>query len=131
VSCLIKQLQQQGFAEIVADLLGGMIGLLIETAKLVDQTVAGSDERHQGGVLMVAAHALMRGDALTLVEYLDGAGGEADLDLGANQAMGNAVVIPEGPWGAATDCAAIQRSLAASSDCITREGKKPPCAEGS
>jgi hypothetical protein len=33
---LIKQLQQQGFAEIVADLLGGMIGLLIETAKLVD-----------------------------------------------------------------------------------------------
>jgi hypothetical protein len=24
-----------------------MIGLLIETAKLVDQTVAGSDERHQ------------------------------------------------------------------------------------
>jgi hypothetical protein len=31
---LIKQLQQQGFAEIVADLLGGMIGLIIETAKL-------------------------------------------------------------------------------------------------
>jgi hypothetical protein len=41
---LIKQLQQQGFAEMVADLLGGMIGLLIETAKLVDRTVAGSDE---------------------------------------------------------------------------------------
>jgi hypothetical protein len=45
---LIKQLQQQGFAEVVADLLGGMIGLLIETAKLVDRTVPGSDERHRG-----------------------------------------------------------------------------------
>jgi hypothetical protein len=45
---LIKQLQQQGFAEIVADLLGGMIGLRIETAKLVDRTVPGSDERQQG-----------------------------------------------------------------------------------
>ena len=48
MSCLIKQLQQQGFAVIVADLPGGMIGLLIETAKLVDRTVPGSDERRIG-----------------------------------------------------------------------------------
>src|ERR1700730_984633 len=48
--------------------------------------------RH-GRVLVVAAHALMRGDPLTLVENLNGAGGEADLDFGADEAMRNAVVM--------------------------------------
>ncbi|MCA6105541.1 hypothetical protein J6525_45760 [Bradyrhizobium sp. WSM 4400] len=48
--------------------------------------------RH-GGVLVVAAHALMRGDPLALVENLDGAGGEAHLDLGADEAMRDAVVM--------------------------------------
>jgi hypothetical protein len=47
VGCLIKQPQRQGFAAIVADLLSGMIGLLIENATLIDRTVAGSDQRHQ------------------------------------------------------------------------------------
>ena len=44
-------------------------------------------------VLVVAAHALMCGDPLALVEYLDGARGEARLDLGANEAMRDAVVM--------------------------------------
>ena len=35
--CLIKQLQRQGFAVIVADVLAGMVGPLIKTAKLVDR----------------------------------------------------------------------------------------------
>ena len=35
----------------------------------------------------------MRGDPFTLVENLDGAGGEAHLDFGANEAMRNAVVM--------------------------------------
>jgi hypothetical protein len=35
----------------------------------------------------------MRGDALTLVEFLDGARGEADLDLGADEAMRDAIVV--------------------------------------
>lgn len=48
--------------------------------------------RH-GSVLVVAAHALMHGDPLALVENLDGAGGEAHLDLGADEAMGDAVVM--------------------------------------
>jgi hypothetical protein len=43
---LIKQ--RKGFAVIVADVLAGMVGPLIETAKLVDPIVAGSDQRHQG-----------------------------------------------------------------------------------
>ena len=42
--------------------------------------------RH-GRVLVVAAHPLMRGDPLALVENLDGAGGEAHLDLGADEAI--------------------------------------------
>ena len=37
-----------GLAVIVADVLAGMVGPLIETANLVDPTVAGSDQRHQG-----------------------------------------------------------------------------------
>src|SRR4029077_12772217 len=44
-------------------------------------------------VLVVAAHALMRGDALTLVENLDGTGSEARLDFGADEAMRDAVVV--------------------------------------
>src|SRR5882724_8313448 len=48
--------------------------------------------RH-GRVLEVAAHALMRGDALTFVENLDGAGSEARLDFGTNEAMRDAVVM--------------------------------------
>jgi hypothetical protein len=47
---LIKQFQRQGFAVIVADVLAGMVGQLIETANLVDPTVAGSDQRHQRAV---------------------------------------------------------------------------------
>jgi hypothetical protein len=38
---LVKQLQQQGFEELVADLLGGMIGRLIETTKPVNRTIPG------------------------------------------------------------------------------------------
>ena len=37
--CLIKQLQRQGFAVILADVLAEMVGPLIKTAKLVDPTV--------------------------------------------------------------------------------------------
>src|SRR5579883_189454 len=48
--------------------------------------------RH-GGVLVIAAHALMGGDPLALVEDLDGAGGEPHLDLGAHEAMRDAVVM--------------------------------------
>jgi len=48
VSCLTKLLQQQGFAEIVADLPGRMIGLLIDTARLVDRIVPSPNQRHQG-----------------------------------------------------------------------------------
>src|SRR3979409_2490381 len=48
--------------------------------------------RH-GRVFVVAAHALMRGDPLALVENLDGTGGEAHLDLGADEAMRDAVVM--------------------------------------
>lgn len=44
-------------------------------------------------VLVVAAHALMRGDPLTLVEDLDGASREAHLYLGADEAMRNAVIM--------------------------------------
>ena len=46
--CLIKQLQRQGFVVILADVLAGMVGPLIKTAKLVDPTVAGSDQLHEG-----------------------------------------------------------------------------------
>ena len=44
-------------------------------------------------VLVIAAHALMRGDPLALMENLDGAGSEAHLDLGADEAMRDAVVV--------------------------------------
>src|SRR3954470_13863290 len=55
--------------------------------------MAGGHVLRRRGVLVVAAHALMRGDPLALVENLDGAGGEADLDLGADEAMRDAVVV--------------------------------------
>ena len=42
----------------------------------------------QCGVLVIAAHALMGGDALALVEYLDGAGGEPRFDLETREAIG-------------------------------------------
>src|SRR5262245_64243895 len=48
--------------------------------------------RH-GRVLVVATHALMRGDPFALVENLDGASGEAHLDFGADEAMRDAVVM--------------------------------------
>jgi hypothetical protein len=48
--------------------------------------MAGGHVLRRRRVLVVAAHALMRGDPLALVEYLDGARGEAHLDFGANEA---------------------------------------------
>jgi hypothetical protein len=44
-------------------------------------------------MFVVATHALMRGDPLAPVENLDGADGEAHLDLGADEAMRDAVVM--------------------------------------
>src|SRR5258708_5582953 len=69
---------------ILADTLDGPAGVAPMTGRHV--------LRH-GRVLVVAAHALMRGDPLTPVENLDGAGGEAHLDLGADEAMRDAVVM--------------------------------------
>jgi hypothetical protein len=46
-----------------------------------------------GGVLAVAASALMRGNALTSGKNLHGPTGEADLDLGAGEAVGHAVEV--------------------------------------
>ena len=45
------------------------------------------------GVLVIAAHALMRGDAFALVEDLDGAGGEPRFDFATRKAVGDAVVV--------------------------------------
>lgn len=69
---------------ILADALDGPAGVA---------PMAGGHVLRHGGVLVVAAHALMRGDPLAPVENLDGAGREADLDLGANEAMRDAVVM--------------------------------------
>lgn len=69
---------------VLADTLDGPAGVAPMTG--------GHVLRH-GRMLVVAAHALMRGDPLALVENLDGTGGEAHLDLGANEAMRNAVVM--------------------------------------
>jgi hypothetical protein len=41
-----------------------------------------------GRVLVVATHALVRGDPFTLVEDLDGARGQTGLDLGTGEAVG-------------------------------------------
>lgn len=46
-----------------------------------------------GGVLVIAAHALMRGNALALVEDLNRACGKPHFDLGADKAMRNAAVV--------------------------------------
>lgn len=69
---------------ILADALDGPAGVAPMTG--------GHVLRH-GRVLVVAAHALMRGDPLALVENLDGARGEAHLDLGADEAMRDAVTM--------------------------------------
>src|SRR5258708_20992921 len=69
---------------ILADALDGPAGIAPMTGRHV--------LRH-GGVLVVAAHALMRGDALALVENLDGARGEARLDFGADEAIRTAEVV--------------------------------------
>ena len=69
---------------ILADTLDGPAGIA---------PVAGGHVLRDRGVLVVAAHALMRGDPFAPVENLDGAGGEADLDLGADEAMRDAVVV--------------------------------------
>src|ERR1700726_1167991 len=69
---------------ILADALDGPAGVAPMTGRHV---------LWHGRVLVVAAHALMRGDALALVENLDGAGSEARLDLGADEAMRDAVVM--------------------------------------
>ncbi|MCP1838648.1 hypothetical protein ACVIHI_008425 [Bradyrhizobium sp. USDA 4524] len=55
--------------------------------------MAGGHVLRHGGVLVIAAHALMRGNPLALVEDLDSAGGEPHLDLGTSEAMRNAVVM--------------------------------------
>jgi hypothetical protein len=49
-----------------------------------------------GRVLTNAAHPHMRGDPLALQEDLDGPGGQPDIDLGAGEAIGNALVIGVG-----------------------------------
>ncbi len=64
---------------LLADALDGPAGVAPMTGRHV---------LRDGGVLVVAAHALMRGDPLALVEDLDGAGGEAHLDLGADERCG-------------------------------------------
>src|SRR6202047_3325989 len=69
---------------ILADALDGPAGVAPMT---------GCHVLRYGRVLVVAAHPLMRGDPLTLVENLDGAGSEAHLDLGADEAMRDAVVM--------------------------------------
>ena len=55
--------------------------------------MAGRHVIGNGRVLAVAAVAHMRADPLALEEYLDGLGGEPDIDLSAGEAMGNAVVM--------------------------------------
>ncbi|MGF6429949.1 hypothetical protein ABIE91_005169 [Bradyrhizobium elkanii] len=55
--------------------------------------MAGRHVLRHGGVFVIAAHALMRGDPLALVEDLYGASGEPDLDFGAHKAMRDAVVM--------------------------------------
>ena len=46
-----------------------------------------------GGVLPVPAGPQVDGDALALVEDLDAAGGQARLDLGAGEAVGNGIIV--------------------------------------
>src|ERR1051325_2236066 len=72
---------------IVADAVDGPAGI----AAMARRHVVG-----HGGVLVVAAHARMDGDALALGEQLDGAGGDARVDLDAGEVMRNAIVVAAG-----------------------------------
>src|ERR1700730_13668352 len=69
---------------VLADALDGPAGVA---------PMAGCHVLRHGRMFVVAAHALMGGVPLTLVEFRDGAGGEAHLDFGANEAMRDAVVM--------------------------------------
>ena len=60
-----------------------------------------------GRVLAVAAPIAVHGDALALDENLDGAAGEAYLDLGAGEAVGNAVGRPRNTLAAGIQPTAI------------------------
>ena len=71
---------------------GGVLADALDGPAGVAPMTGGHVPRHRR-VLVVAAHALMRGDPFTLVEDLDSAGGEAHLDLGADEAMRDAVVM--------------------------------------
>jgi hypothetical protein len=46
-----------------------------------------------GRVLVIPAHAHVRGDPLALEEYFDRHRGQPRVDLGANEAMGDAIVM--------------------------------------
>src|SRR5262245_1129955 len=69
---------------VLADAIDGPVG----TAAVARRHVV----RH-GRVLVIAAHALMRGNACTLDEDLDRARADAHLDFAAGEAMRNAVVV--------------------------------------
>jgi hypothetical protein len=55
--------------------------------------VAGGHVLGNGRVLVIAAHAQVRGDPLALKEDLDGPGGQPYVDFGASEAIGNAVIV--------------------------------------
>jgi len=55
--------------------------------------MAGGHVLGNGGVLVIAAHALMGGDAFALVEDLHRALGEAHLHFGPGEAVGHAVIV--------------------------------------
>src|SRR5205085_4842866 len=46
-----------------------------------------------GRVFVITTHAQVRGDPLALKEDLDGPGGQPYVDLGAREAIGNAVIV--------------------------------------
>src|SRR5450759_3531180 len=54
--------------------------------------MAGRHVFGDGRVLVIAAHAHVRGDPLALEEYFDRPRGQPRVDLGAGEAMGNAIV---------------------------------------
>ena len=56
-------------------------------------SVAGGHVLGNGRVLVIAAHAQVRGDPLALKEDLDGPGGQPYVDFGASEAIGNAVIV--------------------------------------
>ena len=55
--------------------------------------VAGGHVLGNGRVLVIAAHAQVRGDPLALEENFDRPRGQPRFDLGASEAMGNAVIM--------------------------------------